>query len=374
MFICKTFKPYAVRLLFTLTALLISFGSYHSAMAAQNVVIDMSQPISASQLAAYNRDGIEIDYDNTIVLKQVYVTDKEGTVARQLPSGAAKKVKSYGFGEKLEVIEEQKDWYGVQDRVFREYDNDNDGVIETDVVKWEKVYVKKANTGLISTIALTPKDLNIISYLSIDEKSAYFEEGKALNNYLKLELIDQTLFESKRALAIDFLSTNRMIEKKNGVLTIPLAKDSVKFSDNDIEGDTEDYSYLGKFDFINQHLIEVQYWEGHGYKMVDAIKGHLKQEFFDYPHISPNKQYIVSAYANPYELNTDLELYKIEGTNITPIMQAGFKNWMPSTEKEDIFWARDGYLYLAVNHVATYWTADGNLNDHFQYIRIKVNL
>lgn len=356
--------------LFLMTGLFI-INSYHSAMAGQNASIDLSKPISEALLAQYNRDGIELDYDKTPVLKQVFVTDNNGAVARQLPSGAARKLKDYTFGEKLEVIEEQKDWYGVRDRIYRE---DNDGVTKTDVVKWEKVYVKKVQTGPINTIALTAEDLNMISYLSVAGDSAYFEDGEALNDYLQFELIDKALFERKRPLAVNFLSTDKTIKKKNGVLSIQLAKDSVKFVDSDIEGDTEDYRYLGKFDFLDQHLIEVQYWEGHGYKMVDAIEGHLKQEFSDYPYISPNKQYIIYAYANPYELNTDLELYKIEGNDITPIILAGFKNWMPSTEKEDIFWARDGYLYLAVNHIATYWTADGNINDQFQYIRIKVNL
>ena len=356
--------------LFLMTGLFI-INSYHSAMAGQNASIDLSKPISEALLAQFNRDGIELDYDNTPVLKQVFVTNNNGAVARQLPSGAARKLKDYTFGEKLEVIEEQKDWYGVRDRIYRE---DNDGVTKTDVVKWEKVYVKKVQTGPINTIALTAEDLNMISYLSVAGDSAYFEDGEALNDYLQFELIDKALFERKRPLAVNFLSTDKTIKKKNGVLSIQLAKDSVKFVDSDIEGDTEDYRYLGKFDFLDQHLIEVQYWEGHGYKMVDAIEGHLKQEFSDYPYISPNKQYIIYAYANPYELNTDLELYKIEGNDITPIILAGFKNWMPSTEKEDIFWARDGYLYLAVNHIATYWTADGNINDQFQYIRIKVNL
>lgn len=375
MFISKKFQPYAANLLPVVTALLLSFGSYHSAVASQNVIIDMSKPISASQLAAYNRDGIAIDYDNTTVLKQVYVTDKAGAAARQLPSGAARKVKSYDFGEKLEVIEEQKDWYGVQDRIYREYDEDNDSVIETDVTKWEKVFVKKDQTGSINSIALTPDDLNLVSYLSVDENYEHFEKDRALDKYLKIELIDKNMFDNKRNLAVDFLSKDKIIKKKNGVLSIPTTQKLVKFTDNDVDNDGyQIFAYVGQIDSLNQHLISGSYYESGDYAMIDKETGKITQTFTEYPYISPNKKYIASAYANPYELNTDLELYQIDGTNITPIMQAGFKNWMPSTEKEDIFWARDGYLYLAVNHVATYWTADGNLNDQFQYIRIKVDL
>lgn len=133
MFISKNFQPYAANLLPVVTALLLSFGSYHSAVASQNVIIDMSKPISASQLAAYNRDGIAIDYDNTPVLREVYVTDKSGITAYQLPSGAAKKVQDYPFSAKLEVIEDNKEWYGIRERVFRQYYKKG---TEIESVKW----------------------------------------------------------------------------------------------------------------------------------------------------------------------------------------------------------------------------------------------
>jgi hypothetical protein len=44
---------------------------------------------------------------------------------------------------------------------------------------------------------------------------------------------------------------------------------------------------------------------------------------------------------------------------------------MPS---EDLFWSTDNYLYVAVNGTSGYWTADGRLNNNYQYLRIKVLL
>ena len=346
-------------------------GSYHSAMASQNIVIDMSKPISAAQLAAYNSDGIAIDFDNTPVLREVYVNNRSGITAYQLPSGAAKKVQDYPFSAKLEVIEDNKEWYGIRERVFRQY-NKNGTEIES--VKWEKIYVKKSQTGSFNTIVLKPSDLNVISYLLADGKDERSEKGRALKAYLKFELIDKALFEKKRPLAISFLSKDQMIKKKKGVLSIPTAKKLVKFVDKD-NGDDGDatFKYIGSIYFLNQHLVNGQYWEIADYKMIDSNTGETTQTFIEYPYISPNKKYIISAYANPYEQYTDLELYKIEGTDIIPIMSAGFENWMPATEPEDIFWARDGYLYLAVTHSAAFWKTDGSLNDKFQYIRIKVD-
>ena len=361
--------------IFSSIVLCLTTFSYHSAMANQNVIIDLNKPISAALLAQYNRDGIEIDYDDTTVLKQVYVTAKDGIVARQLPSGAARSVKSYAFGEKLEVIEEQKDWYAVQDRIRREYDENNDGIVETHIVKWEKVFVKKEQTGSTMPASLTSKDLNILAYLSVGEEYESFEDGKALNDYLKTELINKAFFEKKRPLAVDFLSKDESIKKTNGVISIPTAKKPVKFVDKDNGDDGDErFDYIGSIDFLNQHVIEGNYWESSNYKMIDKNSGEMTQTFIDYPHISPNKKYIISAYTNPYEQYTDLELYKIEGTDIIQIMGAGFMHWMSTVEPENIFWARDGYLYLAVNHSAAFWKEDGHINDEFQYIRIKVDL
>lgn len=360
--------------LLILTALLLSLGSYHPAIASQSVTIDMRKPMSAAQLAEYNRDGIVIDYDNTPVLKQVYVTAKDGAIARQLPSSAAKKIKDYRIGTKLDVIEDNQQWYGIRDSIFRQYDEDYDGQdrMQIEVVRWEKVYIKKDQTGLLDSIVLMPKDLNIVSHLSVGKKDESFETGKALNDYLKIELIDKALFEKKRPLAVDFLSHKNAIKKRDGVISIQLVKDSVNLVDIDSDDDGETYRYIGQIDALDQHLVEVLRWESQNYQMFDQVEGFLTQEFSAYPYLSPNKRYIISAYANPYEGHTDLGLYKVKGREIIPVMSAGFKNWMPITDPADIFWARDGYLYLAVTHSAAYWQEDGNLNNRSQYIRIKV--
>ena len=279
------------------------------------------------------------------------------------------------FGDKLEVIENDKGWYGIKAMVHREYEDEEGRQIIAD--QEEKIYIRKSDVGSSDKVVLVADDLNIMTYSNVDENHVSFENGKPLNNTLKFELIDKSLFEKKRALAVNFLSTdNAKVKKKNGVLFIPTAKKMVKLVDIETDNDSEArFKYTGQIDFLNQYLIFGQFWESSSYTMFDSITGEQTQDFVEYPYISPDQQYIISVYANPYdEPNTDFELYRIQNKKIVPIMNAGFKNWMPIDEPKDIFWAKDGYLYLAVTHSAAFWKENGSFNDTYQYIRIKIEL
>ena len=337
---------------------------------SQNISADERTEITTVD---YSR-GITIDHDAP-VLMELYVINRAGAVGRQLPSDTAEKLKSYIFGDKLEVIEDDKGWYGIKAMIRREYEDDQGRHITAN--QEEKIYIKKSDVGTLDKVVLITDDLNILSYSNINEKYAGVENGKPLDNILIFELIDKSLFEKKRALAVNFLSTdNAKVKKENGVLSIPTAKETVTLVDIETDNDSEArFKYMGQIDFLNQYVVFGQFWESSSYIMFDSITGKQTQDFIEYPYISPDKQYIMAVYANPYdEPRTDLELYRIQNKKITPIMSAGFKNWMPVDEPKDIFWAKDGYLYLAVTHSAAFWKENGSLNDKHQYIRIKVDL
>ena len=337
-----------------------------------------SQNISADETIEiaevdYSR-GIAIAHD-TPVLMELYVINRAGAVGRQLPNDTAENLKSYMFGDKLDVIEDDKGWYGIKAMIRREYEDDQGRHITAN--QEEKIYIKKSEVGTLDKMVLITEDLNILTYLNIDENYVGFENGKPLDNTLKFELINKSLFEKKRALAVNFLSTdNAKVKKENGVLSIPTTKETVKLVDIETDNDSEArFKYTGQIDFLNQYVIFGQFWESSSYTMIDKITGEQTQDFIEYPYISPDKQYIMAVYANPYdEPSTDLELYRIQNKKIVPIMRAGFKNWMPIEEPKDIFWAKDSYLYLAVTHSATFWKENGSFNDTYQYIRIKVDL
>ena len=108
--------------------------------------------------------------------------------------------------------------------------------------------------------------------------------------------------------------------------------------------------------------------------MIDQKSGHQTRVFEEYPHISPNQKHIICLYANPYEMTADVELYAINNDSIQSVVNVSFKNWVPAVERENLFWNADGYLYLAVNHIKSFWTLNGNINEQYQYMRLKVDI
>ncbi len=315
--------------------------------------------------------GIKIDYNKTKVLLNVYVVDRNGTEVKQQADKNSKTLGRYDYGTKLGVIEDNREWFGVRERITREFIR-NGSIIES--TGWEKVYILKNQTGSIKDIYLIPSDLNIISSLSTNQKTENFETSKKLEGFLKIELIDKQLFESKRSSSVNFLLTDTTeIKKKNGTIELKCKSKVVKYIDKPNEEESmQIFHYVGQFEFLNKYLIGGSYYEGQNYIFVDKTSGEETQTFGEYPIISADKKHIICIYANHYENTADLELYSINNKQIKHKMSASFKNWMPTVDSGEIFWSTDHFLYLTVKHVNTFWKQDGNLNDKCQYIRIKI--
>jgi hypothetical protein len=327
--------------------------------------------VSDTLLTEDENTGNKIDYDKTKILKSIYVIDRKETEIKQQADKNSKTLGTYEFGAKLEVIEETEEWFGVRDRITREFFRNGSKIESTG---WEKVYVLKSQTGSINEITLIPSDLNIISSLTINQKTENFETGKELNNFLKIELINKNLFDSQKNSTVDFIIADTTENKKvNGIINLKCRDRVVKYIDKpDAEEERQEFQYVGQIEILNQYLIGGSYWESLDYILIDKTSGKETQTFVEYPHISPDKKHIICIYTNPYNITADLELYSIDNKNIKLKMSASFKNWMPTVEHGEMFWSIDGYLYLTVNHVNSFWKEDGNLNDECQYLRIKI--
>jgi len=318
-------------------------------------------------------NGYPIDYDNTQVLDTVYVIEKKGVEYKQEPDKNSETLGIEEYGSRLEVIATCEGWLGIRERVHRKFDRENKVVEQS---AWEKVYVPKSALGSFSQIKLVQEDLNIISY-SIDKGERQdYENGKELTKYLKVELIDKKLFESKKADTINFLKIDTAeIRKCNGVIELPCTQGNVTFTDIDSGGDNAQlFFYSGQIESLNKYLVEGSYYESYDYIFIDKESGD-KIYFVDFPNISPDEKHIIAIYANPYENCADLDLASIDGQEIKPIISVGYKNWMPNLDNEgnyQMFFSSDGYLYATAKHEKAYWTLNGEYNTNVQYIRIRI--
>jgi len=318
-----------------------------------------------------NSRGYPIDYDKTKVIRNVIVTSRSGTEMKQEKDADSKTLGTYEYGVMLEVIEDAGEWLGVRDRITRTY-VENDKTIESN--GWEKVYVRKDATGKIGELSLLPSDLTAITYLTINGKNQEITKDEQLKDYIKIELIDKSLFESKKETSVNYLvKDTTAITKKNGIIELKSLNKTKIFKDHPTDEDSREiFNYIGQVPALNQYLVQGNYYEGYDYQFIDKTTGADTQTFSDLPYISPDKKHIIAIYGNPYESTADLELYYVNGNKIKNIIIASFKNWMPSFEPSEMFWSNDNHLYLTVNHAKATWQENGKPSSPSQYIRIRI--
>src|SRR5690606_5795755 len=75
--------------------------------------------------------GNKIDYDNTKVIKNVYVTDRNGIEIKQQADTYSNTLGTYEDATKLDVIEETENWLGIRDRITREFYRNGDKIEST---------------------------------------------------------------------------------------------------------------------------------------------------------------------------------------------------------------------------------------------------
>lgn len=218
------------------------------------------------------------------------------------------------------------------------------------------------------------KNLSVITSLYIHGKEKELNNDTILENYLHIEPVTKAEFLSKQKTAINFVAVDSPgIKKKKGRISLPIKSGTKLFIDKShTEENRQEYSYLGEIAFLNVYVIGCNYPESADYKFISKLNGAELQNFSAFPYISPNKKYIIAIYTDPYETDADLEFYQIVNGRLQNIIRASFKNWMPASEKVNMFWGGDGNLYVPVLAPENFWKPDGQLNTQYEYIRISV--
>ncbi|MEO5776606.1 MAG: hypothetical protein ABIQ27_06855 [Flavobacterium sp.] len=218
------------------------------------------------------------------------------------------------------------------------------------------------------------RDLRQLTSLTIKGVVQNIEDDSILKKIIKIELIDKKTFLAKKKLAVgDYLTAKKAVKKVKGKIKLPLLKGALTLTDrHPLDESRENYEYLGCIDFLDVYVILGSYWEDLDYKFISRKSGKEVQSFSYFPYISAGKKNIISIYDYVYDNEAYFDLYKIVNKKPVSILGATFKNWIPATEKERMFWGDDGNFYVPILYSDNYLNKDGNYSTDYKYIRISM--
>lgn len=315
-------------------------------------------------------DANSFDVEQVKVFKILTVTEASGTHFRENPDFESPVLGVIERNEKVNVIEELEDWFGVSALVQRSVIENGSFDMKT---KWEKVYVQKKSFASQLNLKLKNDDLNKISMLSKNLETKYFNEIQSLDSLLNIEFISKQDYDTIKGKKINYFvaDTNRF-EKYQGELVIICKKKKILFKDNPVLNESSQmFHYLGQLPDLNVYVVGCWYWEDFEYKLIDKKTGNELASLNEFPILSQDKGRLISIYGNIYDLTGDLSYYTFEDKKIISKFDLKFSEWMPTFDLEKIFWGSDNCLYLAIINKNNYWKEDGNMNDDFQYVKIK---
>ena len=309
-------------------------------------------------------------YDDTKILESVFVIENEGAEIKQLDNENSKTIGKLNYADKLDIIEFKSNWLGVKEIVTCEFENNGEKIKRT---FWDKVYVKRSSTGKISDIKLNNQNLLLVKGKNINEKAENSINNKPITDYISIELVEKDEFNNKKSSSNkSFIVDTADIKKNNGIIELICGNKIVKFEDKLTEDDEEqEFSYIGQFQILNQYLISCTYYEDYEYKLIDKFNG-SELNIIDFPFLSQDNKHILCVKIDPYSISTDIELYNIKNNQIKLEMRTYFENWMPVTDKEEMFWSADGYFYIPVLHIAILSYDRNNKKNKLQYLKIKI--
>ena len=357
-----------------LISCLFSSCRYFSSSSAREEVVKTADVVYTQQKDSVEdthsqgkKIGNPIDYDKNPTIKEVYVTTRDSIDLYEEADDKSTRLGKLPYAEKVEVVQELNSWYGIKQRTQRKYKRDGEEII---LWQWEKLFIKREQTGDISQIKLNYKDL-----ITTEDKKPL----KKIN--IRFVTKDEYLAQKANAVDFDFINTTNTIKKVKGKLRLPCQEcknkyityiDSLapEYDDNRIE-----HTYIGEIPFLNQYLISTTYYEGWDYTLIDKTTG-KKFTLAAYPYITPDRQYFMTLLDNVYEGVADFSLYSIEGTNkIKKVFSTTFTQWalvLDEKDREQVFMGSDGNLYAKVIYISVRWDQKGHYNPRGQYICISI--
>ncbi len=232
--------------------------------------------------------------------------------------------------------------------------------------------------------SLEESDLNVFDYLDVNQKSVQISgEDYSLKEFFKFELIEKTLFDSKRETRVNIVFEDATDHKKiNGVLKLKCDSKVVTLKDQtsiEVGDGYQSHTYLGQIEFLNSYFIQRHEWEQQSFLFIDKNKGEEIGHFPAFPYISHDKKHIIlvcSSYGEVF-----LGYFEISNGKIKEIISGAPKYWEPYWEHiyvdgefdrtvDDMFWGSDGNFYAKVFSRKSLFNENSQPTQIIQYIRI----
>lgn len=288
----------------------------------------------------------------------LHIIDRNGAVVHANPDADSETFSTLEYGRKVEVLKTEGEWILVVSHTQKDS---------------QQGYIQKSQTGRFNEVKLIADDLHELAFIYRTDRETTVETD-SITSELKLELVDKSVYLASKANAVNFLKSDTTeIQKKDGIIKLKTKQKTRIFKDiPEITESIQTYYYVGQLEALNAYLIYGVYWEDADYTLINKTSGEEVQTFVDFPYISADQKHVVAIYPNPYDVTADFQFSRIKKKRPEVTYTASFKNWIPATETDEIFWTNDHFLYIPVVHSAVYWDDSGNINSNVQYIRIKV--
>ncbi|WP_455151903.1 hypothetical protein [Capnocytophaga sp.] len=287
------------------------------------------------------------------VQKELYVI-KQGAVKYKIPDINVKAESQYSYGEPLWVV-------GISEHFYK--CNEEEYILKEDVDNYEK-------------LKLTQEELEESNFIL--KGSQKNSTTGSLSTYLSISLITKEEYQKAIKNKVDFFITDTLtFQKKGKVLSIVCEEAVVKFKDTigELSGVDESYEYIGRIDTLNQYVVSSQVGDGYGEITIDKTTGR-KITFDHLPFISPNRKHLFMITTEIYSEPDSFSLYKIESITpfvSKPIITAELSNWkIYNIDENDVFFSKNGYLYVSINPINSFLDSKGELNKQRMYIKIKI--
>ena len=290
------------------------------------------------------------------VEKELYVI-KEGATKYKIPDINVKAQSQYSYGEPLWVV-------GVSEHFYK----CNEGN--------EEEYILKEDADNYEKLKLTQEELEESNFIL--KGSQRNSTSGSLSTYLSISLITKEEYQKAIKNKVDFFIGDTLtFQKKGKILSIACEEAVVKFKDTigELSGVDESYEYIGRIDTLNQYVVSSQVGDGYGEITIDKTTGR-KITFDHLPFISPNRKHLFMITTEIYSEPDSFSLYKVESITpfvSKPIITAELSNWkIYNIDENDVFFSKNGYLYVSINPMNSFLDSKGELNKQRMYIKIKI--